>query len=191
MDERENMARRPQETPRGAGLRREIYDWAQCIVSALVVCILIFAFAVRLIGVQGISMQPTLHNGDRLLISDLFYTPKQGDIVVLQTDSFSGEAIIKRVIATEGQVVDIDFETGVVYVDGEALSEPYTAEPTYVQLDFSGPVEVPEGCVFVMGDNRNRSNDSRDARIGMIDTREILGRVLVRILPLSQIGTVD
>ena len=191
MDERENMPQQPQAASTGARLRREVYDWAQCIVSALVVCILIFTFAVRLIGVQGISMQNTLHNGDRLLISNLFYTPKQGDIVVLQTDSFSEEAIIKRIIATEGQVVDIDFEAGVVYVDGEALSEPYTAEPTHTQLDFSGPVEVPEGCVFVMGDNRNRSNDSRDARIGMIDTREILGRVLVRILPLSQIGTVD
>lgn len=180
----------PAEVP-GGKIRREVYDWVQCIVAALLICILVFVFVIRLIGVDGISMQPTLQNGDRVFISDLLYTPAYGDIVVLQTNSFSEEPIIKRVIATEGQVVEIDFNTGVVSVDGKALDEPYTNEPTYSRLDFIGPLEVPEGHVFVMGDNRNHSNDSRDARIGVIDEREILGRVLFRIFPLSEFGKVD
>ena len=172
-------------------IRGEVYDWVQCIVAALLICILVFVFLIRLIGVEGISMQPTLQDGDRVFISNLFYTPEYGDIVVLQTSGFSKEPIIKRVIATEGQVVEIDFSEGVVSVDGRALDEPYVNEPTYSQLDFIGPMKVPEGHVFVMGDNRNHSNDSRDSRIGVIDEREILGRVLFRAFPLQAFGKVD
>lgn len=186
----EHNSKTPTETP-GFGIRSEVYDWVQCIVAALLICILVFVFLIRLIGVEGISMQPTLQDGDRVFISDLFYTPKYGDIVVLQTNSFSKEPIIKRVIATEGQVVEIDFSEGVVSVDGHVLDEPYVNELTYSQLDFVGPLEVPEGHVFVMGDNRNHSNDSRDSRIGVIDEREILGRVLFRAFPLQVFGKVD
>ncbi|HIW16460.1 MAG TPA: signal peptidase I [Firmicutes bacterium] len=171
--------------------RMEIYDWLQCIVYALVVCVIVFVFFFRTIDVMGHSMEPTLQNGDKLIVSNMFYTPQYGDIVVLRKESFGEQAIVKRVIATEGQTVDIDFDEGIVYVDGVALDEPYIAEATRRPLDFNGEVTVPEGCVFVLGDNRNRSNDSRDADIGMVDTRYIIGRALIRVFPLSEFGPVD
>ena len=168
----------------------EVYDWFQCIVTALLLCVLVFVFLFRVVGVLGSSMVPTLHEGDKIITSNLFYTPEYGDIVVLRKDSFDDDPIVKRVIATEGQTVDIDFDAGIVYVDGVALEENYIAEPTQRALDFSGPVTVPEGCVFVMGDNRNGSTDSRDDRIGCVDTRYIMGKVLFRILPVSGFGSV-
>lgn len=161
----------------------ELYDWLQCIVSALVFGILIFMFLARVISVDGSSMYPTLHHGDKMLTSNLFYTPENGDIVVLHTNSFKDEPIVKRVIATEGQTVNIDFIEGVVYVDGEALYEPYTAAPTFEPEDFTGEVTVPEGCIFVMGDNRNASTDSRSSLIGMVDKRCVIGKVLLVIFP--------
>jgi signal peptidase I len=163
--------------------RAEAYDWLQCIVSAMLICVLIFVFLARVVGVIGSSMNPTLNDGDMLIISDLFYTPKQGDIVVLRKESFKDEPLVKRVIAVAGQTVDIDFNEGVVYVDGVALAEDYTAEPTLRQLDFSGPVTVPEGTVFLMGDNRNDSTDSRSSRIGFVDVRYIMGKAYLLILP--------
>ena len=171
--------------------RLEIYDWVQCIVYALVACILVFVFFFRTIDVVGHSMEPTLMEGDKLITSNLFYEPKYGDIVILRKDSFSEQPIVKRVIATEGQVVDIDFDKGIVYVDGEALSEPYIAEKTTRPIDFDGKVTVPKGCVFVMGDNRNKSTDSRDERIGMVDKRYIIGHEIVRVFPISEFGLVD
>ncbi len=168
----------------------DLFDWLQCIVTALVACVMIFVFLGRTVGVVGSSMVPTLEQGDRLIISKLFYTPKQGDIVVLQKDSFADYPLIKRVIATEGQTVDIDFDAGIVYVDGVALDEPYTAEPTVTREDFDEPVTVPEGCIFVMGDNRNRSTDSRTDSIGCVDTRLIMGKALLRLTPLSKFGTI-
>ena len=131
-------------------------------------------------------MYDTLADGDRLLlVSNLVYTqPKQGDIIVASKDSFrDGECIIKRVIATEGQVVDIDFMTGTVYVDGEALEEDYLYSGTYNMEGMKFPLTVDEGCIFVMGDNRMVSKDSRDPQIGLIDEREILGKVILRIWP--------
>ena len=167
----------------------DAFDWLQTVVTALVACILIFVFAARTVGVVGPSMQQTLIEGDRLIISNLFYTPKYGDIVVLRKDTFKDDPIIKRVIATEGQTVDIDFDAGVVYIDGAALDEPYVNTPTYEREDFDGAVTVPEGCVFVMGDNRNRSTDSRTDSIGCVDTRYILGKAVLRITPLSKFGS--
>lgn len=163
-------------------------DWLQCIVSALVICILVFTFICRVVGVVGSSMVPTLENGERLIISRLFYEPKYGDIVVLRKQEFKEDPIVKRVIATEGQTVDIDFDQGIVYVDGKALDEPYVNAPVNRRLDFSEPVTVPSGCVFVMGDNRNESTDSRYAGLGCIDNRLILGKAYCRIFPLNCIG---
>ena len=183
----ENMEMNEQ-TPEQSKRSSEVFDWVQCIASALIVCILIFVFLFRTVGVIGSSMVPTLTEGDRLIISNLFYTPKYGDIVVLRKDSFMNEPIIKRVIATEGQTIDIDFDNGIVYVDGVALDEPYIKEPTYRRLDFVGEQVVPQGCVFCMGDNRNGSTDSRRSTIGMIDTRCILGKVIFRLWPLHSIG---
>lgn len=168
--------------------RVEVYDWIQSILMALVVCVLLFVFVVRMVNVDGESMLPTLENGDRVIISNLFYTPKQGDIVVLRKESFLYEPIVKRVIAVEGQTVEIDFTRGEVFVDGEELEEPYILEPTYRELDFSGSVTVPEGCVFVMGDNRNGSTDSRYSGLGCVDTRLIQGRVYLTVFPLKNFG---
>ena len=168
----------------------EVYDWMQCLVSALLICVLVFAFFVRIISIVGSSMVPTFHDGDSVAISKLFYTPSQGDIIVLRKEAFQEEPIIKRVIAVEGQTVNIDFEKGIVYVDDVPLDEPYINEPTITALDFDGKITVPENHVFVMGDNRNASTDSRRSTIGCVDERYIMGKVLIRLLPFSQFGVV-
>ena len=182
--------------------RMELYDWLQCVVSAIICGIFIFVFVGRTIGVDGRSMMDTLHNHDRVIMTNLFYTPKNGDIIVFHspTESFGGTPLVKRVIATAGQSIDINFATSEVSVNGEVLDEPYINEPTRSRLDFpyiidsddeenrkridSGlPIIVPEGHVFVMGDNRNSSSDSRDRKVGMVDTRYILGKVLLIAIP--------
>ena len=169
--------------------RGEVYEWIQCLVFALIFCVILFVFFFRLVDVVGDSMNPTLENADKMVVSDLFYKPKQGDIVIFRKDEYKREALVKRVIATEGQTVEIDFNKGRVYVDGVLLDEPYIAEPTRNQIDFTGIQVVPEGCVFVMGDNRNESADSRDSRIGMVDERLIIGKVLFTVFPLDHIGS--
>lgn len=171
--------------------RAEVYEWMQCLILALIICVVVFTFVFRVVDVSGDSMNPTLANADKLIVSDLFYSPKQGDIIIFRKDEYKAEALVKRVIATEGQTVEIDFDRGRVYVDGELLDEPYIAEPTYNALDFKGAQTVPEGCVFVMGDNRNRSTDSRKTEIGMVDERLIVGKVLFRIFPFDSIGIPD
>lgn len=176
--------------PSGANTRAEVYDWIQCIIFALVFCVLLFVFAVRMVNVVGHSMVPTLEQSDKVVISNLFYHPKQGDVVVLRKQTLMQEPIVKRIIATEGQTVDIDFDDGVVYVDGKALDEPYVNEPVHDRENFEGKITVPEGCVFVMGDNRNASTDSRDARLGCVDTRYIMGRVYFTLFPVKNIGVV-
>lgn len=131
-------------------------------------------------------MRETLQDQDMLVVLNNWLCGgyEQGDIVILQRDDFyGGEPIVKRVIATEGQTVDIDFDAGVVYVDGAALEEPYTREPTWTQEGTEFPLTVPEGCVFVMGDNRNDSDDSRDSALGPVDTRCVLGRALLLAVP--------
>ena len=171
--------------------RKNAYDWIQCLASALIVCVVIFIFVARVIDVKGTSMYPTLNNQDKMLVSDLFYTPKAGDIVVFKKDQYDPErALVKRVIATEGQEINIYFDRGIVYVDGVALEEDYINELTTTKLDFIGPQTVPDGCVFVMGDNRNMSTDSRKSEIGMVDNRLIIGKVYCVIFPLSSFGLV-
>ena len=167
--------------------KQEAFDWITCVVSALVCAILIFVFVGRIIGVSGDSMKNTLLDQERIVISNLFYKPKQGDIVVLTKYSFLDEPIVKRVIAVEGQTIDIDFDTGAVRVDGELLHEDYIAAPTHRSYDVTFPQTVPEGCVFVMGDNRNASNDSRNGELGMVDRRCIMGKAYMIILPISKL----
>lgn len=184
-----------QSTKKPQRLMRELYDWVEIFVVTISVILLVFTFVVRIAYVDGPSMVPTLHDGETLAVSNLFYTPKQGDIVVFQSpDSAVKGGIVKRVIATEGQVVDIDFESWTVTVDGVVIDEPYI---NYIEgyhmrsYDVEFPITVPEGQIFVMGDNRNQSNDSRASEIGCVDTRFIFGRVLFRISPLNKFGSVD
>ncbi|MBQ5608522.1 MAG: signal peptidase I [Oscillospiraceae bacterium] len=163
-----------------------VISYLHDLVFGLVGILLVFMLLFRVVVVSGPSMMPTLQNGDCLiLLSNVFYNdPKYGDIVVASKDSYkNSEPIIKRVIATEGQEVDIDFVKGIVYVDGVALSEPYTNTPTNLFEGVSFPLVVDKGCVFVMGDNRNDSKDSRNPQIGQIDRREILGKALILALP--------
>ena len=169
---------------------KDAYDWLESVVSAIVICILIFIFAFRVVSVKGSSMLPTLVDGEKVVISRFVRNPNPGDIIVLTKASFSEDSIVKRVIATEGQTVEIDFVNGIVRVDGVELVEPYIADLTHRELDMDGPVTVAEGCVFCMGDNRNGSTDSRAASIGQIDTRCILGKVLFRVWPISALGGV-
>ena len=164
-----------------------LHDLVYMIVGLMLVFLLLF----RVIVVSGSSMYDTLIDGDYLLLlSNVFYQePEYGDIIVVSKESFDGGVpIIKRVIATEGQTVDIDFEAGIVYVDGEALQEDYTYTPTNVQEGMVFPLILDENCVFAMGDNRNGSLDSRCPDIGQIDRREILGKALFLFLPGTDEG---
>ena len=156
------------------------------IVCLLSVVLLVLLLCFRVVIVSGPSMNKTLVHGDWLvLLSNVLYDePKQGDIVVASKESFKdGEPIIKRVIATAGQEVDIDFEAGIVYVDGVALDEPYINTPTNIREGMEFPLTVEDGCVFLMGDNRNSSKDSRSTEIGMVDCRELLGKALFLVFP--------
>ena len=164
---------------------RDLYEWVQALVCSVLAVVLLFTFVVRLIGVDGHSMVPTLQDGDRLLVLNSLWDDdyQHGDIVVLRKDTFMEEPIVKRVIATEGQTVDIDFAAGNVYVDGELLEEDYINEPTYVEEGTEFPLTVPEGSIFVMGDNRNGSSDSRDYRLGTVDTRYVIGKAAFLLFP--------
>ena len=171
----------------------DLYFWLQALVMALVGLILIFTFVGRIIGVDGESMMPTLHDRDMLLLQSIGYSPEQGDVVVLSTKDFrNGSPIVKRIIAVGGQTVDIDYSANTVYVDGVALDEPYILETMRALPEiFATHVEVPEGSIFVMGDNRNNSKDSRDPSVGMVDVRYVVGRELLRIFPLGDFGLVE
>lgn len=174
-------------------VKLDLYFWMQALVMALVSLILVFTLVGRVIGVVGSSMVPTLHQSDLLLLQSIGYTPKQGDVVVLRKPSFMTEPIVKRVIAVGGQHVTVDYDAGTVTVDGQALGEPYinelmvdTMNPYMTVLD----VTVPEGSIYVMGDNRNHSSDSRDQRLGTVDERYVLGRALCVVLPFQDFGPV-
>lgn len=175
---------------------KTLYEWLEEIVIALSVVILIFTFLFRVVTVTGQSMEPNYVEGEKLIVTNLGHSIEQGSVVVIT--NVLNEPIIKRVIATEGQTVDIDYTTGVVYVDGEAVDEtafgvengsttrPYSS---YEALVF--PQTVPKGCVFVLGDNRRVSNDSRYADIGMVDVRHILGEAVFTLYPFDRFGTVS
>ncbi len=160
---------------------RSIYDFASILTSAVLAVCVIFAFVFKISAVDGDSMKNTLHNGDKVLITARDWNIQYGDIVVISQPNSFDKVLIKRVIATEGQTVTVDAQTHRVLVDGKVLNEPYIAEAVTVQGYWSYPVTVPKGCVFVMGDNRNHSTDSRDPAVGMIDTRYIVGEAFYRI----------
>jgi signal peptidase I len=181
--EMEKIIKRDEElSERANRVRMELYDWIQCVVTAVICGVLIFVFVGRTIGVDGRSMLQTLHHNDRVLISNLLYTPVNGDIIVFKAPSEQFEfPLVKRVIAVENQVVSIDFDTGTVYVDN--IPEPNPPALTTSKDDFNGPLTIPPGFVFVLGDNRNSSTDSRSNAVGLVDTRYILGKVLLVLVP--------
>lgn len=164
---------------------RETYEWVRSLVSAVLTITLIFTFVIRMMGVVGHSMVPTLQEGDRLLVlsSWLCGDFEYGDIVVAYKESFDNEPIIKRVIATEGQTVDIDFTLGRVFVDGVPLSEDYINDLTYYSEGTEFPLTLGEGELFLMGDNRNRSSDSRNSSLGAVDERLVIGKAVFLVFP--------
>ncbi len=178
------------------GWQKSVLLYLHDIVYLLAIIVVAFVLLFRVVVVSGTSMNDTLLDGDYLLlIGNVFYRqPQQGDIIVASKESFDGgKPIVKRVIATEGQWVNIDFPEGIVYVGDSldnlvALNEPYTKTPTDNWEGINFPQQVPEGCVFVLGDNRNWSKDSRDPEIGMIDKREVLGKVIFLFLPGTNKG---
>lgn len=189
----------PDQTPQGkkeeekTSFKQDLYYWTQALIVVLVGLILVCTLAGRVIRVVGSSMVPTLHENDLLLLWSVGYTPQRGDVVVLRKESFMSYPVVKRVIATGGEHVTVDYTTGTVSVDGVALDEPYlnelmvdTGSPNMTVLD----VTVPEGSVYVMGDNRNHSSDSRHRDLGTVDERYILGKALCRIFPLTAFGAV-
>lgn len=180
----------PEEKKPAPDIRRSLFDWAESLVTALLVIVILFSFFARTIGVSGNSMKETLHDRDYLIVSDLFYKPQQGDIVIFTKKTFMTDSVVKRVIATGGQTVNVNYQTGEVSVDGEVLQEPYVPEAMLEKGDAVYPVYVPEGYVFVMGDNRNHSTDSRYSSPGLIDERYIVGHVLIRVWPLRSFGLV-
>ncbi len=190
---------KPSATPKptkAEEFRLDLFFWLQTFVIVLAVLILLFTFVGRVITVDGPSMQPTLHDKDVLILRSIAYTPKQGDIIVLTKDfdHYQDQPIVKRVIAVGGQSVRIDYGESKVYVDGAALDEPYILEQI---MHFPGgdlsvqELQIPEGHVFVMGDNRNNSSDSRHYQLGAIDHRYILGKVSFVLFSPYKWGLLD
>lgn len=165
----------------------ELFGWAQSLIWALLVLVFISSFFVRISGVSGDSMYPTLHDFDRMLVRLNYDEPERGDIVVVMAPHFDDEPLVKRIIAVEGDVIEIDDE-GNVWVNGEHLFEPYINEQVFNGGRVEYPFYVPEGHVFVMGDNRNYSADSRADYIGALKVEDIIGRVFFRMWPLSSFG---
>ena len=175
---------------------KTLYEWLEEIVIALTLVILVFTFLFRVVTVTGESMLPNFVEGQKLIVTNLGHSVEQGTVVVIT--NVLNELIIKRVIATEGQTVDIDYETGVVYVDGEAVDETQfglengiTTRPYSTLEAMVFPQTVPEGCVFVLGDNRSVSKDSRYTEVGMVDTRHILGEAVFTLYPFDRFGVIE
>ncbi len=181
---------------------KEFLEWLEILSVAIICVILVFSFFFRVATISGNSMLNTLHNGDKVIITNLNYEPKQGDIVVVSRNIAnsiedgiqSQEPIIKRVIAVGGQTVDIDFEKGIVYVDGAPLKEDYLGSQTHKSGDVEFPIYVPKGHIFILGDNRADSLDSRFSIIGnggIVDNRYVLGHAVYRFFPFDKIGALE
>ncbi len=189
MELQEQQSVQTESTPSRAP--KEVLEWLETVVSAVVIVVLMFTFLFRMVGISGDSMMQTLHNGERVILMSAGYTPDNGDIVVISRDYMVGdkEPIIKRIIATEGQEVYLDHENNLVYVDGVALDEPYIFfenDPLNSNIIGQNPHTVPAGHVFVMGDHRDNSLDSR--MLGDIDQRYILGRAVLRVFPFDKMA---
>lgn len=184
-EEHNNLEQEKKESPADASFENTVYEWARCLVSAVAGVVLLFVFLLRLIGVSGGSMKNTLYTGDRLLVlNSALCEVEQGDIVIVNAyNAQLDDTIIKRVIAVGGQTVDIDFHTGTVFVDGEALEEDYIREPTFTTGGTQFPLTLAEDEVFVMGDNRNESTDSRSTMLGAVKKDYIQGEAFFLLIP--------
>ena len=168
----------------------EVYEWFESFVFALGFTLLVLVFGFNFSRVSGSSMEPTLQDGTHVLVQTAFYNPHRGDVITTDAHIDYGKPLSKRVIGVEGDVVDIDSTTGAVSINGTVLSEPYISAPTTQPTDVAFPLTVPKGQVFVMGDNRPYSLDSRFNEVGCIDARDVLGKIVFRISPISQMGKV-
>lgn len=181
---------RTKDTPVGRKLALAAIDIADVISSAVFLMLVLFMFVFKYVTVVGDSMKPTLENKDKLIITSMFYTPQQGDIVVIDVPG-EDEPLVKRIIATEGQTIDLESESWIIYIDGKPLDEDYqinrTNKPMFIGTQ-TFPYKVETGKVFVMGDNRNESKDSRS--LGTVDSSRILGKVVFRLYPSDSIGKV-
>lgn len=179
----------PEKAP--GGLISACFDAVDSVRNAIIAVFVIFTFVFRAVGVDGGSMVPTLHDGDWLAVKSVVTEVKRGDIVIITQPWDRNVPIVKRVIAVGGDEVYIDFNLHEVYVNGEKLDEPYINEPTSLSYDMQFPLTVDEGKVFVMGDNRNDSLDSRSSRIGLIDERYIFGKAQGRLHPIQDWNIYD
>lgn len=187
--EEEQASEKEKSGKKPTSFKKEVVSWALTLAVALVVVFVVDAFVAKAVIVQSVSMNDTLVENDRLLALKLYGEIKSGDIVVFHNSDTKD--FIKRVVATGGDKIDIDFEKGEVYVNDKLINEPYIKQPTRVRLDFEGPVIVPEGYLFVMGDNRNHSNDSRDKNVGLISEEKVFGKVIFRFYPFDKIGSLN
>ncbi len=170
----------------------EIYEWLNSAVAFAIICsLLILVFVGNFSDVSGSSMEPTLQNGDRIIVQIIGYTPQRGDAVITDSIISYGDPLAKRVIALEGDVVDIDETTGEVFVNGETLNEPYVLSPTFYNGDIIYPLTVPNDHVFLMGDNRMNSKDSRSSDIGPVNEKAIVGKMVLRVAPFDNIGVIE
>lgn len=185
-EENKNLEETPANTKKDS-LETTLYGWAQAVVTAVVGVVLLFTFGLRLINVNGPSMQDTLYTGDELLVLNaMFCDFKAGDVVVINdynAEEPLNETLVKRIVAVGGQTVDVDFYNGVVYVDGQVIDEPYIKEPTWSSEGTEFPLTLEDDEVFVMGDNRNHSSDSRDNRLGPIKKGYLQGKALLLLVP--------
>lgn len=164
-----------------------LYDWAGAVTAAIITVFILFTFMFRMVDVDGESMRDTLNDGDWLVLSSFVISPEYADIVVISREWTDEKPLIKRVIALENDVVDIDFDAHIVRVNGQVLSEPYILSPTERKFDVEFPVTVPEGYIFVMGDNRNNSLDSRSSVVGCVKIEKIVGKAVFRLAPFGRI----
>ena len=178
----------PEEKPEEKSMGREILEWIVTILAAFAIAMLIKSFIFTIALVDGESMMPTLNNGDRLVVWRLGYQPQRGDIIVLQ--QAGKKPYIKRIIAVEGDTVDIDFNLHTVKVNGEILDEKYILEPIARSGDMIFPLTVDKDCVFVLGDNRNNSTDSRFSSVGQVMDEDIMGKATIRLFPFTDFGSV-
>jgi signal peptidase I len=169
-------------------MKKEVISWIKLIVSAFIIAFLLKTYVFQVALVNQISMEPTLKEGQVLIIAKvgyLFGNPERGDIVVLK-DELENKYLIKRAIGLPGETVEIKNDS--VYIDGNKLEPDYTALPT--QDNGFGKARVPEGKYFVMGDNRPHSRDSRSDTVGFVDRKNIVGKAVLRVWPINKIGTV-